>query len=119
MKKATIASLFVVTLLPSLAHAQSQSGLFGLLDQANKLIGQLLPFVITLTLLVFLWGILKYVISGGDGTARKEAVGYIIWGLIALFVMVSVWGLVNILVRTFNPDNQPPLPPQPIGGLNQ
>jgi heme/copper-type cytochrome/quinol oxidase subunit 2 len=50
-------------------------------------------------------------VRASDGDAREEAKGYVIWAVIALFVMVSVWGLVNILVRSFRLDNSaPPLP---------
>lgn len=96
---------------PVLVGAQTISGLLGLLATANDLINRLIPFIIALTVLVFLYGIFKFVISGGDGEARKEAQGYIIWGIVALFVMVSVWGLVNILVRSVNLDNTAPNAP--------
>ncbi len=100
--------------VPGIASAQSIGGVLGLLAQASDLINRLIPFVIALTVLIFLWGIFKFVIAGGDGEARKEAQGYIIWGIIALFVMVSVWGLVNILVRSVNLDNTaPPAPGLP------
>lgn len=120
MKKALSAILLGLVLVPSVASAQPVGigGLLGLLSQANDLINRLIPFIIALTVLVFLWGVFKFVISGGDGEARKEAQGYMIWGIIALFVMVSVWGLVNILVRSFNLENTaPPAPglPNPAG----
>lgn len=121
MKKASLsASLLALILVPNLASAQGVGlgGLLGLLAQANDLINRLIPFIIALTILIFLWGVFKFVVSGGDGEARKEAQGYMIWGIVALFVMVSVWGLVNILVRSFNLDNTaPPSPglPAPAG----
>lgn len=96
---------------PGIAAAQSIGGILGLLTSASDLINRLIPFVIALTVLIFLWGIFKFVIAGGDGEARKEAQGYIIWGIVALFVMVSVWGLVNILVRSVNLDNTAPAAP--------
>ena len=105
--------------LPQLAHAQAtNNGLFGVLSRAHQLVNQLLPFVITLTLLVFLWGIFKFVMSGGNEEARKQAKGFIIWGLIALAIMVSVWGLVNLLIQTVGVDNTPPPAPTPYGNVN-
>lgn len=114
MKKASLSAVMLaLVLLPSFASAQSVGlgGLLGLLAQANDLINRLIPFIIALTILIFLWGVFKFVFSGGDGEQRKEAQGYMIWGIIALFVMVSVWGLVNILVRSFNLDNTAPAAP--------
>lgn len=102
--------------LPSLTSAQSIGGVMSLLDMASQLINRLIPFVIALTVLVFLWGILKFVLSS-DAEGRKEARSYMIWGIVALFVMVSVWGLVNILVRSVNLDNTaPPAPGLPNPG---
>lgn len=110
LKIGTLAAVAV----PGIASAQSIGGILSLLAQASDLINRLIPFVIALTVLIFLWGIFKFVIAGGDGEARKEAQGYIIWGIVALFVMVSVWGLVNILVRSVNLDNTaPPAPGLP------
>jgi len=96
---------------PTIAAAQSIGGVLGLLAQANDLINRLIPFVIALTVLVFLYGIFKFVMSGNNEDGRKDAIGLITWGVIALFVMVSVWGLVNILVRSVNLDNTAPAAP--------
>jgi fumarate reductase subunit D len=111
MKKALYLLFGIALALPQFAQAAATDGIFRILDGSNDLINRLLPFVITLTVLVFLWGVFKFVIAGADGDQRKEAQGYMIWGIIALFVMVSVWGLVNILVRTF--DLNPLAPPAP------
>ncbi|MES3005424.1 MAG: pilin [Patescibacteria group bacterium] len=121
MKKILVRLGASLALFPALAGAQSIGGLMGLLDMANQFINRLIPFVITLALLVFLWGILKYVFSA-SGEGRDEAKGYMIWGIIGLFVMVSVWGLVNILVRSLALDNTaPPAPglPNPGGYFTQ
>ncbi|MBU3668806.1 MAG: hypothetical protein FGM57_02460 [Candidatus Taylorbacteria bacterium] len=91
-----------------------QSGLIGVIKMVGQLIDWLLPLVIALTVLVFVWGLFKLVLAGDSEDARKEARGYIMWGIVALFVMVSVWGLVNILIRSFALSNGlPPMPAVP------
>ncbi len=93
---------------------QSGTGLFKVIALAFDLINRLAPLVISLTVLVFIWGIFKYVTAAGDSDGRKEARGYMTWGIVSLFVMVSVWGLVNLLVASFRLDNtMPPLPAIP------
>lgn len=87
------------------------TGLFAIIQIIKDLINTLLPVVIALTLLVFIYGIFKMVLSGDDTKGREEARGYIIFGIIALFVMVSVWGLVNILVSTLYLNNTAPVAP--------
>src|SRR3989344_603494 len=56
---------------------------------------QAINFLLVLATLVFLWGILKYITAGGDAAKVAEARSYIIWGIIGLAVMGSVWAVVN------------------------
>lgn len=71
----------------------------------------LVGLLIGLALLYFLVGIINYIRHLDDETKRTEGRMMMIWGIIALFVMVSVWGLVGILTDTFQFDNnEPPIP---------
>ena len=49
---------------------------------------------------VFLWGVIRFITAGGDEDKIREGRSLIIWGLIGLFVMVAVWGIVEILGQT-------------------
>lgn len=71
------------------------------LASITTFIDRLIPIIISIALVLFLIGIVQYVTAGGDEEKRTAARGMIIFGIIALFVMVSVWGFVNVLVRTF------------------
>lgn len=87
------------------------------LVSVTNLIGMLIPIVISIALLFFLIGIVQYVTAGGDEERRTAARGMIIFGIIALFVMVSVWGFVNILAKTFfngQTVSAPVFYPQPV-----
>ena len=55
----------------------------------------LIPIVFSLALLLFFWGVVKYIWSEGQG--RGDGKKIMVWGIIALFVMVSVWGIVTFL----------------------
>ena len=104
MKK-LLASLSV-GLVPALLFAQSDfSSVDSALETVQGFIADLIPFAIGIAVLVFIWGLIKYVTAGGDGDKQTEARNTIIWGIIIIFVMVSVWGLVNVLSTTFNLDN--------------
>lgn len=72
----------------------------------TKLISTLLtpavPILIGLAVVLFFWGLVKYVNSGfGDTKKIEEARNLMIWGIISITVMVSVWGLVKIVQTTF------------------
>lgn len=71
----------------------------GILENFGNFLNRVAPFIISLTILVFLWGMLQLVRSGSED-ARKEGKQIIMFGVVALFVMVSVWGLVNLLRNT-------------------
>jgi hypothetical protein len=66
---------------------------------AATILNRLIPLIISLTLLYFLFGIFKMVLAGGE-QAKKEGKQIIAFGVIALAVMISVWGLVNLLRAT-------------------
>ena len=80
------------------------------------------PVLMSVAVAVFLYGVVKYIIAAGDADKEKTARGYIIYGIIGLFVMVAFWGLVTVLSDTFNLGGEsssitlPALPTLPGGG---
>jgi hypothetical protein len=61
----------------------------------------LVPIVMVIAVLVFFWGIVQYMTAGADEEKRGAARNLMIYGVIGLFVMVSIWGLVKFLGTTF------------------
>ena len=61
----------------------------------------IIPVVVVLGLVYFVWGVASYVI-GNDEEAKKKGRDRMIYGIIGLAVIVALWGLVNILIGTFN-----------------
>lgn len=73
----------------------------------------LVPVLFALAFIVFLYGVAKaYIFSGGDETARETGHKYVLWGIVGFAVMLSLWGLVNIVTSTFGLAGYtaPPLP---------
>ena len=102
--------------LPLVAAAQvggggGGAGGAGVLDQfkdlATKLleiVNLLVPIAFTAALLFFFWGLAKFILAAGDPAAKEVGKNIMIWGIIALFVMASVWGITTILAETVNVD---------------
>ncbi len=65
------------------------------------LIQSVVPFLFSLAIVAFIWGIIQFFLNPNNEEKRKNGKSYMIWGLITLFVMVSMWGLVSILTNTF------------------
>jgi len=85
-----------------------------------NILDSLIPLFVILASVVFLWGLLKYLIKT-DSTSRAEAKSVIVYGVIIIFVMVSVWGLVGLVANTvgvnINSIYTPHPNTQPIDGL--
>lgn len=62
----------------------------------------IIPLIFTLAIAFFVWGVVQFVINTTDEEKRAKGKQFMIWGIIALAVMVSVWGLVELLGNTFN-----------------
>jgi len=61
----------------------------------------IIPLIIAVAMVTFIWGIVQYVINTDNETAKTKGKDFMIWGLIGLAVMFGVWGLVKILGATF------------------
>lgn len=60
-----------------------------------------IPILMVFALIFFFVGLIKYIMSAGDEEAKGAGRGMMINGVIALFVMAAVWGLVAVLGNTF------------------
>ena len=98
MKKYILTSALFLT--PAIAFAQF-AGTKGLLTGLGDVVKQLTLLLAGIALLVFFWGIVKFISAAANEEAIAEGKRLMIWGLIALFVMVSVWGIVTFLQKEF------------------
>ena len=79
-----------------------------LLTRIEGILNAIIPFIIGLAVFTILWGIFIYITKAGEEEKRTEAKLYIVWGIIAVFCMFSIWGFVNILVNSFGLDTATP-----------
>ncbi len=78
----------------------------------DGIIQPLIYLLFALAIVYFLYGVLQYIRKGGDEDSQREARSMMIFGIIAIAVMVSVWGLVNFLTNSFKLDNASPIVPK-------
>jgi hypothetical protein len=68
------------------------------------------PIVVGLALLAFFWGLVKFIFSADDEEARKGAKSLMIWSVIALFVMISIVGIISFIGNAFGVEQGGTLP---------
>lgn len=83
--------------LPTLVFAVTTFDAF--LTNIKTQINRIIPIITAIAALVFLWGVVTYIMSAGDEEKRKEARQFIIWGLVGFAIIVGIWGLINIAVN--------------------
>jgi len=94
--------LVAVISLPVMALAVSISDLTDAFDQIILIINKfVIPLIIGLGGLYFMWGVVQYVTAGDSEEKRDSGRSMMVYGIVALFVMISVWGLVYLLAQTF------------------
>lgn len=101
--KASLASAATLA-LPLVASAQTVRNLSDAGSFVINIINTVLvPVLFAIAFIVFLWGAFTTFILGHDNEEVKEkGKNLMLYGLIGFFVMISIWGLVNILTGTVN-----------------
>jgi len=119
-KKLVILAGSVLGFAPFIALAQPSTGMTGgtptvcgsgqittiqgLLCKFSELLNAVLPVLIALGVVYFVWGVVSFVISD-DEEAKTAGRNRIVFGIIGLAVIIGVWGLVAIVRNTFGLNN--------------
>lgn len=129
MKKLFFTLTLIVLTLPVWAVAQNQqqphfrSGVVAYQEQRTfkdmvdllvDLINPLLALLVALAILVFFKGLVSFIAKSGDSKSHAEGRSLMVWGLVGLFVMVSVFGILRFFFSDFgftNPHNSDSLLP--------
>jgi len=108
-KKFIVLSSLGMVFAPFLAFAATcgtQGDATALLCKIGNVLNAIVPVLIALAVVYFIWGVVQYVISS-DEEAKKSGKMRMIWGIIGLVVIVGVWGLVGIVTSTIGISNSP------------
>lgn len=111
MRNIIVSSAFAsaVMVLPALASAV---GLTDTLLVVSSLLNMAIGLFVTLAIVVFFWGLIRYLTAVGDD--KGAGLQIMFWGVIAIFVMVSIWGIIRLLQATFKVSSTDPILPRGI-----
>lgn len=73
------------------------------LASVNKhIFNPLIYFLFAVAFVVFLFGVVKFLANQDNESERSTGKKHMIFGLIGLTIMFTVWALINIIVGTLN-----------------
>ena len=113
-KTILITAGFLLTPMISYAQVQNEldkgfTTLGGLVDSfRTNIVAAIATLLLTMALAAFFWGVVQYIWGVRDGKPEKIGAGnqFMLWGLIAMFVMFSVWGIIRYAQRIFGIEGQ-------------
>lgn len=116
------AALLTLFATPFISAAQTGINVSYLQGYSNSVIDIInviiVPVLMAIALLVFLWGVYKYFIQGAaDEKSREDGRQFTLWGLIGFVVIVSVWGIVAIFMSTLGLTTTNAPPPPTFGSI--
>jgi uncharacterized membrane protein len=80
-----------------IAEASAESLVRGI---NRVIINPIIYFLFVLAFVYFLWGVLQYLLYPDNEEIRKKSKTHMLWGIIGLFIMVAVFGIMRILLNT-------------------
>jgi hypothetical protein len=73
-----------------------------LIAKANGIVTSIVPLFVGLALAGFFWFLVKFVWKGAsDATAKKEALSGMGYSVLALFLIVGIWGIIAFVANMF------------------
>lgn len=49
----------------------------------------------------FLWGLFLFMKDLNVSSQKEEAQSHMVWGVVGMFIMVAVWGIINLVANSF------------------
>lgn len=113
MKNKTKYALLALTLtLPALVLAAPLGGLKSLLQAVRDLLDLAIPVMYGICLIFFFWGLGQFILhDAGNDKTREDGKKKMLWGIVALFVFISIKGILSFIGQAVG------LEPTPGGGV--
>lgn len=100
--------LIVLADNPGTGPYDAPSGLFsgsnsflGIVNTIVSLINLIIGVLSALAIVVFFIGLVRYIRESSDAHGHGEAKERIVWSLVAIFVLFSVWGILALMSTAF------------------
>jgi len=84
--------------MPAAVPAAVQTLIYKLND---KIFNPIIMLMFALAVVYFLAGVYKYIKGYDNDTERNEGKTHMLYGVVGVFIMISVWGIMHMIVDTF------------------
>jgi len=82
---------------------KAEASIETLMKSINRvIINPLIILLFALAMVYFIYGLVRYLLSSENEEIRKTSKQHMLWGIIGMFIMVSVFGIMNILLTTLD-----------------
>lgn len=62
---------------------------------------RIIPLMGAVAFLAFVWGVARFIRAAGNEKEIKDSKNLLIWGVVGVFVLVSIWGIIAFLQNEF------------------
>ncbi|HAE36803.1 TPA: hypothetical protein DCX66_03450 [Candidatus Nomurabacteria bacterium] len=84
----------------------AEASVVTLMGKVNDvIINPIIIFVFVLATVYFLYGLIQYLISPDNEEIRTSSKSHMLWGIVGMFIMISVFGIMNIILNTLGEEN--------------
>jgi hypothetical protein len=114
MQKYLVPTFVFLTPTVLLAQTFKTEYPLSLVDGVIAVLSAAFPLLLAVAVLYFVWGVVAFIIKAGDEKARIEGKHRMVWGIVSIVIILSVWGLVAVLqgVLKFGGDTPASYSPQ-------
>lgn len=118
--KPQIIFTFLTFFIPILINAQevaqdsflNGSTVGGVITEVTGIIGSIQPLLMAAAFLVFFWGLSKFILNSNKPEEIKNGKNYMIWGILALFILLTYMTIIGLLSVELGIGNKDPVIPQ-------
>jgi len=88
----------LLAVVPGIVFAQTT--ITTIIGLVGNILDMLIPIIITLAVVIFFWGLALFLLKADEEKEKGRSI--MLYGVLTLFVMVTIWGLVGILANTLH-----------------
>ena len=100
-KHITAAMTSIAAVIVPIAALAAESDITKILNNTKDLLNLVIKILITLALVIFIWGIVQFIAAAGNPQKIRQAKGTILYGIIAIAILAMMTGIIAFFQTYF------------------